>query len=58
MSILPGVWHCPSCGFILHKMLLRAHDMAVGINLEHAREVCPNDGITLVAMEDPDDSAE
>ena len=50
MSTLPGVWQCLSCGFTLHKMFLRAHDMAVGINLEHVREVCPNDGATLVAM--------
>ena len=47
-------WKCPLCGFILHKMLLRASDMAVGINLSTAREVCPNDGATLVPLEEED----
>lgn len=48
-------WKCPVCGFILHKMLLRATDMAVGINLSTSREVCPNDGVTLIPLEENDD---
>mgnify|MGYP001577238850 CR=1 FL=1 len=44
-------WKCPLCGFILHRMLLRASDMAIGINMSISREVCPNDGATLIPME-------
>ena len=45
-------WKCPKCGFVLHKMFLRASDGAVGIDLSTAREVCPNDGTTLLPMEE------
>lgn len=47
-DVLPGEWECPRCGFGLSKRVLRASDGAVGINLSRKREVCPNDGVTLV----------
>lgn len=52
-----GDWQCPICGFVLHKLLLRASDGAVGINPDNHRpsdpgEPCPNDGATLVPLEE------
>jgi hypothetical protein len=45
-------WKCPNCGYVLYKMFLRAFDMAVGIDTSEVFEVCPNDGISLVAIKD------
>ena len=44
----PGEWKCPKCRYHLTKKLLRASDGAVGVNMDTAREICPNDGATLV----------
>lgn len=52
MTNLNGEWKCPKCGFILHKMLLRAADFAVAVDRSEVREVCPNDGATLVPNDD------
>lgn len=49
-----GEWKCPKCRFHLSKRLLRASDGAVGINTEEVREVCPNDGATLIPDDDPE----
>jgi len=45
-------WKCPKCEYVLYKMFLRASDMAVGVDTREVREVCPNDGTTLVLLED------
>lgn len=39
----PGEWVCPKCGFRLHSRLLRASDMAVGIDQNRLPEQCAND---------------
>jgi hypothetical protein len=49
------IWQCPQCMFILHKMLLRGADGAVGINMSLDREVCPNDGVTLILFKEDDE---
>jgi protein gp37 len=43
-----GEWRCPRCRFQLGKRLLRARDGAVAVDADKSREVCPNDGATLV----------
>ncbi len=43
----PGQWRCPTCGFVLMKMKLRASDMAVGVDARPVEDVCPNDGASL-----------
>ncbi len=43
-----GEWRCPACPYKLHKRLLRACDGSVGLDTSTAREVCPNDGRTLI----------
>lgn len=45
---VPGEWICPKCAFTLQKNFLYAMTGAVGTNNENVREVCPNDGVTLV----------
>jgi hypothetical protein len=43
----PGTYLCDTCGFIAQKFMLRAADMAVGIDLRDHHEVCPNDGTPM-----------
>lgn len=45
---VPGSWACPKCGFVLSKNFMSAQTGQVGVNNEDIREVCPNDGVTLV----------
>lgn len=45
-------WMCPICNFVLHKMRLRASDGAVARNNEMKREVCPNDGVALITLDE------
>ncbi len=43
----PGHWICSTCGFVLMKMMLRASDMAVGVDAREVQDVCPNDGSSM-----------
>lgn len=43
----PGHWICPTCGFVLMKMMLRPSDMAVGIDARDVQDICPNDGSSM-----------
>lgn len=43
----PGQYICRTCGFVAMKMLLRASDMAVGVDARPVVEACPNDGQPL-----------
>jgi hypothetical protein len=53
---IPGDWECPTCGFVVHKRVLRRDDGEVFVDASARREVCPNDGVTLVqCYEKPDD---
>lgn len=47
---IPGEWSCPKCVFTLQKNNLHAYSMTVSANTDTAREVCPNDGATLVRV--------
>lgn len=44
---VPGEWRCPSCGFVLHKRVIRVADMSVSVNDRDEAELCPNDGATM-----------
>lgn len=43
----PGQWICRTCGFRLSKMVLRASDMAVGIDDRVVEDICPNEGSSM-----------
>ncbi len=55
---VPNQWVCPTCGFVLSKMLLRASDGAVGIDTTEVQEICSNDGSSLVRLTYEQASAE
>ena len=45
-----GDWQCLRCKFILHKRLLHAQTLQVGVNQDAEAELCPNDGVILVPL--------
>lgn len=42
VEVMPGAWHCLTCGFSLNRCVLRARDGAVGVNPGQTDEPCPN----------------
>lgn len=55
---LSGEWVCPQCGYRLHKRQLHAEGGAVSIDHSAQREVCPNDGVTLLPEEHSESQVE
>jgi hypothetical protein len=46
--VIPGLWECPTCGFVLSRNYLNPITGEVGVNDEDAPEPCRNDGTALV----------
>lgn len=39
---VPGEWRCDHCEFKLHKRLLSAQDLSVGVDVNAIPDICPN----------------
>jgi len=46
MVYMPGVYHCPKCGFVVHKLIVNANTGNVMMR-RHCDDVCPNDNTPL-----------
>jgi len=49
-TIVPGVWHCRTCGLVQYRSVLNPETGACGANRETLQEPCPNDGDVMFPM--------
>lgn len=55
-AILPGLWRCPKCGYVLSKRIVSPSGVVADSRLE--REECPTDGALMVQVTEGDVSEE
>ncbi len=55
---VPGDWVCPKCSFRLHKRVMSATDLSVGVDASAEPEPCPNDGVMMERLAWKQDATE